>query len=396
MAPFRRLVSSYAINELGDWIGAVALALLVFRETDDPLALTALFIASKLVPALVAPALTARLDQLGVGRTLALLYCGEAAAFAALAGLAGSEFFLPAVLALALVDGCLALTARAISRAAAAAGLEPAGLLREGNALMNIAFAGGTALGPALGGVVVSVSSIQAALLIDAGSFALIAVLLATARGLPRAKAQPQAWRRRVRAGLAYVRRSPLLSTILTAQAMALVFFATVVPIEVVYAREALDAGARGFGLLLASWGAGVVLGSLVFVAARRGSVAVLVALSTALVGVAYLALAATSALWLACLISVAGGLGNGIQWVAVMTTVQQRVEPDMQARVVALLESIGAAMPGLGFVLGGALTALATSRVAYAVAGAGVLAVLAISWLALRRATPAAALEKV
>jgi hypothetical protein len=53
---------------------------------------------------------------------------------------------------------------------------------------------------------------------------------------------------------------------------------------------------------------------------------------------------------------------------------------------VVGLLESIGAAMPGIGFVLGGALTSAASPRTAYAVAGAGVLVVLAAGALALRR----------
>ncbi len=393
---FRRLLVSYFVNEVGDWAGAVALAVLIFRETDDPLALTALFISAKLVPAFVAPLLTARLDQLAIRRALPALYCGEAASFSVLAVFAGAHFSLVAVLVLALLDGCLALTGRTLSRAAVAATLEPGALLREGNALLNIAFAGGMAAGPAVAGVIVAGMGVQAALLLDAASFALIAALLATARGLPDAHAEPQPWRGRVRAGFAYVRGRPPLATIMTAQAMALVFFTTVVPIEVVFAREALDAGARGFGLLLAAWGAGVVLGSLVFAVARRGSLGALVAGSTGLVGVAYLGLAATSELWLACLISVAGGLGNGIQWVAVMTAVQQRVEPDMQARVVGLLESLGAAMPGLGFVLGGALTSIATARLAYAVAGAGVLAVLAISWLALRRTAPKAALEQV
>ncbi len=393
-APFRRLAGSYAVNELGDWLGAVALAVLVFRETGDPLALTALFVASKLVPAFLAPAITARLDQLAVRRALPALYAVEAIAVAGLAVLATGAFFLPGVLVLAFVDGLLALTARALSRAAVAAVSSPDDQLREANAVMNIVFAVAMASGPALGGVFVAGLGVSEALLVDAASFAVVAGLLATARGLPGASADRQPWRPRVREGLAYVRRQRELRTILGAQALALVFFTTVMPIEVVYAKEALGSGARGFGLLLAAWGGGVVLGSLVFAAARRGSVAALVAGSTALVGVAYLGLAITSRLWVACLISVVGGLGNGIQWVSVMTAVQQRVEPAMQARAVGLLESIAAAMPGLGFVLGGALTAAASPRVAYAVAGAGVLVVLAVASLALRRTTPAGALE--
>ncbi len=388
--PFRRLAGSYAVNELGDWVGAVALAVLVFEQTGDPLALSALFVASRLVPAFVAPALTARLDQLAVRRSLPAVYLGEAAAFAALALAADAAFNLALVLVLALADGCFALTGRALSRAAVAATLEPAGLLREGNAVVNVAFAIGTAGGPALGGLVVAGSGVSTALLVDAASFVAIAALLATARGLPEAHPEPAPSTGRVREVLAYVRRRPFLRALLAAQAVAFVFFTAVVPIEVVYAEEALGTDERGFGLLLASWGVGIVLGSLAFAAARQRSMVTLIAVSTGLVGVAYLGLSTAGTLLLACLISVAGGLGNGIQWVSVVTAVQQRVGKDLQARVMGLLESVGAAAPGLGFVLGGALAALSGPRSAYAVAGGGVLLVLLLAAGALRRAAKA------
>ena len=56
-----------------------------------------------------------RLDQRDLRRTLPVLYALEAAAFVALALLAGN-FWLPAVLALGVVDGTIALTGRALSR----------------------------------------------------------------------------------------------------------------------------------------------------------------------------------------------------------------------------------------------------------------------------------------
>jgi MFS family permease len=159
-----------------------------------------------------------------------------------------------------------------------------------------------------------------------------------------------------------------------------------VVPIEVVYAKESLGTGNRGFGLLLTAWGVGIVLGSLVF-ARARGRPLTLIALSTALVGVAYIGMASAGTLAVACVISVAGGCGNGIQWVSVMTSLQQVTAPDLQARIVGLLESVGAAMPGLGFLLGGAITAAVDPRAAYAVAGAGILVVLLVAGIGIRRA---------
>jgi MFS family permease len=102
--------------------------------------------------------------------------------------------------------------------------------------------------------------------------------------------------------------------------------------------------------------------------------------LSTLAVAVAYLGLAAAGTLLAACLISVVGGLGNGIQWIAVMTSLQEQTERDYQARITGLMESIGAAMPGFGFLLGGAIVALSSPRAAYAVAGAGLLVLLVLA----------------
>lgn len=373
---FNRLAAAYTVNELGDWLGLVALSVLVFRETDSALALTGLFLAANLVPAFLAPLLTARIDRKAVRRALPAIYLVEGAIFVGLAIFA-ERFSLPAILALALADGILLLTARALSRAAVAATMAPHGLLREGNAIVNVGFAGATALGPALGGVVVAGLGVAEALLLDAASFAVIAALLASARELPAARPDPEPVLRRVRAGVGYVWRDAYLRTLVIGQAIAFVFFTTVLPIEVVYAKESLGTDDRGFGLLLASWGAGIFAGSLVFAGSRRRPLA-LIAVSTSLVGLAYLAMAAAGSLAVACVLAAVGGTGNGVQWIALLTAVQEVTESDLQARVVGLLESAGAAMPGVGFLLGGAVASLAGPRAAFAVAGGGVLVVLA------------------
>ena len=125
----------------------------------------------------------------------------EAAAFAALALIADGDFFLPLVLALALLDGALAITGRSLTRGAVASILQPTGLLKEGNALMNIGFAVASVGGAALAGLLIAEFGVAVALLVDAASFLAIAIVLAFTRGLPerpdRARAVPRAVRRR-------------------------------------------------------------------------------------------------------------------------------------------------------------------------------------------------------
>src|SRR5215216_673445 len=83
--PFGRLLFSYTLNELGDSVGIVALAVLVYDRTEAVAPTAAFFFAAKFLPALVAPALTARIDQLALRRSLPAIYVVEAAVFALLA-----------------------------------------------------------------------------------------------------------------------------------------------------------------------------------------------------------------------------------------------------------------------------------------------------------------------
>jgi MFS family permease len=162
------------------------------------------------------------------------------------------------------------------------------------------------------------------------------------------------------------------------------VLFTLVIPIEVIYAKESLGTTDAGFGILLASWGAGIVIGSLVFLLVKQRSALTLITVSTALIGVAYLGMATAETLLVACLLSVVGGVGNGVQWISVITALQEMIPSDYQARIVSMLESLAAAMPGVGYLIGGALTALGSPRTAYAVAGGGVL-VLVFAGILLR-----------
>jgi MFS family permease len=305
---FPALATSYAINELGDNLGVVALAILVLDQTGSALAVTALFVAGKFVPALVAPALTAGLDHRRVSHVLPALYILEAGAFAALASIAG-VFSLPAVLALAFVDGLLALTGRGLSRGAIAAVLTPHGALRAGNALINVVFAIMSAAGPVMAGLIVHEWGVATALWFDSASFWAIAILLlASARSLPEPESGPhEPWRARIRDGWEYVRDHPTAGRLITGEAVAILFFTLVIPIEVVYAKETLNSTSLGFGVLMASWGVGIILGSALFARSRGRSLRTLVLVSTAAIGAGYAVMAGAPTLLVACL-AVGGG----------------------------------------------------------------------------------------
>src|SRR6185437_10593708 len=149
--------------------------------------------------------------------------------FAALALLA-KNFSLAPVLILAAIDGSLAIASRSLTRAVVVAVLEPFGELRAGNAILNVAFTGGAAAGPALAGLVVATFSVETALLIDAASFFITAWILLSAGPLPQPEPEEGKMRERLRAGAAYIRERVVLRRLLGIQAIAFVFFAAVIP----------------------------------------------------------------------------------------------------------------------------------------------------------------------
>jgi MFS family permease len=375
---FRRLALSYAVNELGDWMGIVALSVLVYDRTGSALATAVLFLGTGFVPAILAPVLVARVERPPPRFVLPILYAGEAAAFAGLALFSG-HFSLAAVFVLATIDGALALAARALTRAVVAAMLEPSGELRSGNAILNVAFTGGAAIGPGIAGLVVAGFGVEVALLLDAVSFYAIAWILFTAGPLPQAIPDPGDMRERLRAGLAYISEHLRLRHLMLAQGAAFVFFAAVIPVEVIYAKETLGVGDSGYGLLLASWGVGMVLGSFVFAALRGRSLPHLLFLSTITIGAGYVGMAVAPVLAFACVASMVGGAGNGVQWVAVVSAVQELTSENMQARVMSVLESTGAAMLGVGYLAGGLIASAVNPRATFFFAGIGVCAIVAI-----------------
>ncbi len=379
---FRRLLAAYALNELAWAVGTLALSVLVYRRTGSALGSTSFFLCSQVLPAVGAPIVVSRLDRLPPRRVLPALYGAEGILFAALAWMAG-RFSLAPVLALALADGVLAVVARALARTATTAVLSGPDLLHEGNAITNAAFSLCFMLGPAIGGAVVVAGGTVAALLANCALFTGIALLLA-ATALPGLDPRWADTGGRLRAGVRHVRRSRPLRTLLSLQAAGMVFFTISVPIEVVYAQRSLHAGPGGYGALLSSWGVGAVVGSAAYARWRRKSARILISAGAASLAIGFAIMVVAPSIVVAVIGSAIGGVSNGVETVSARTAIQQYTAGQWMALVMSLNEAVAQAAPGLGFLLGGVITALANARVALAVAAAGSLAFTAVAWTAL------------
>jgi MFS family permease len=386
----RRIIAGYTVNRLGTWFGFIALAVVVFDHTHSAVAVAGLLLASQVLPALLVPALVARVEASTRRGELSKLYLFEAATTALLIVLVKWHFSLPAILALVALDGTAALAASALLRAAAARSARDWVRLgnpdadeetlaertieaeRRANAALNIGFAVTFTLGPALAGLVVPTLGASAALLIDLVSFTICAALLIDLR--PHVEdAESESVRARVQAAWRYIAEAQVLRRLLLTQAIAFVFFEFSPPIEVAYAKVSLHAGDRGYGVLLGVWGLGVALGSVVFARSIDRSLKVLLAGSTFAVGFAYLGWWLAPTLALASAAGFVGGIGNGVQWAALISAVQRITPENMQGRLMGAVESLGAIFPAFGYVLGSVITIAASPRIALLVAGIGV-----------------------
>lgn len=388
LALLPRIVTAYTVNRLGTWFGYVALSLAVFEHTHSALAVAFLLVSGQAVPAFLVPPLVARVEASPRRAKLSGLYLFEALATAALAFLL-LHFWLPAVLVLVALDGTAALAASALLRAEAAraardqaeepsangAGEQDPGedsvqaAERRANAALNTAFSVTFMVGPALAGVLVANAGGPAALLVDVASFLICAAMLIDLHPHVDEEASVRA---RLRAAWEHINDMPVLRSLLLAEGVALVFFAADGSIEVPYAKVALEAGDRGYGLLLAAWGVGVVLGSLAFARAARRPLGVMLSAGTLAVGLAYIGFSLAPTLAVACLAGLIGGIGNGVQWASLLSAVQQLTPARLHGRMMGAVESLGALCPAIGLLLGGVLVAVSSSRTAFLVVGLG------------------------
>ena len=385
----RRIIAAYTVNRLGTWFGFVALSVAVFDHTHSAIAVAALLISGQALPAFAAPALAARVEASPRRGVLSGLYVFEGIATALLAVLLW-HFWLPAILLLVALDGTAALATSALLRAETArAAREQAqddwdaerggkdleafaqAAERQANATLNIAFSATFMLGPAIAGVVVAAAGAPAALFIDAASFLICGAMLLDLH--PHAEeAGETSVRARLRAAWRHVNAVPALRALLLTEAIALVFFNSAGPIEVAYAKATLHAGDRGYGLLLAVWGVGVVVGSLVFARSPQRGLGAMLTGGTLAMGLAYIGFSAAPSLELACVAAVLGGVGNGVEWASVISLVQRLTPPALHGRLMSAVESIGALSLALGLSLGGALVALSSPRGGVLVVGIG------------------------
>lgn len=382
----RLIVAAVGLSAMGDLLLWIPLALHVEDLTGSALAVSAFFLALwGPVVALggVAGVLADRFENRGL---LIVVSLAQAAVVAAMVLFADS---LGAILALSVLLGA----GVAVSQPAEFA-LVPAAAgedrVAEANGHVESARYLGMTAGPLLGGALAAAGALEVALLLDAASFMAVAVAAAAMKARRRPQPAVAGDTGRAREGVRYLLADRSLAVTLGAAIAALAFFSISVTAEVFFVIDVLGAGETGYGLMIACWTLGMVLGAMIL--ARRVPAAWLGTAALAAVAAQGLGLAGAAGaavLWAAFAGFAFGGVAHGVKNVLLRTLIHERVPESLRGRAFAAYNAArnAAELGALG--AAGVLVGLLGARTALLLSGA-IPAAIGVAALLLIRFRPA------
>jgi MFS family permease len=244
---------------------------------------------------------------------------------------------------------------------------------------MNLA----RAAGPALGGVVVAAAGVAATFLANAASYGgVVAAIARWRRPAREGRLPPEDLIGAMRAGLRYVRHSRPLQVVLARVAAFVLPASAVWALLPLHARQELDLGPAGYGLLLGFFGTGAVVAGLVLPGVRsRLGAQRLTTVAAVGYGAAMIALGALPGLPAAAAALVVAGAG----WLALLTTLSAAAQLTLPAWVRARGLSVYLLVLFGGLALGSALWGVAAETAGvprtFEIAGAAVLVSRLFVW---------------
>ena len=242
--------------------------------------------------------------------------------------------------------------------------------------------------GPLAAGLLIGLMGAAAVLYVDAATFALSIVivgLLVQVRGRAASTseeqgaaaaepAQPESFLSAIRSGFAYTWRDDFLRLVIPISLLYnFIISPTVAVILPVLARDQFDS-ASALGLILASFGAGSALGTILYgwkghSLSRSG----LFFAAVALISAGFWILPVASSTWQAMIALALVGLAIGPTNVLSLTIMQERVPEEMLGRIFGVLFAFSAALAPLGVFLAGIMIEVAGLTAVMVAAAIGV-----------------------
>jgi MFS family permease len=393
----RRLNVAYACAQLGGWIWFVAISVYAYRQggASEVALMTAVRLAPTVIAAPFAGVLADRFERRRVMIAVELIV----AVAMSVAGLLVLENWTAAGVYAAVAVASLAETAVDPARAALLPSLtKTPEQLTAANALEATIDGGALTLGPAIGGLLLSASSVQAVLFVSAAAALVAATLVArigrSAGREPEAGTLAEVVRTSL-AGFATIARDPTLRVVVGVFAAQMLAFGLLLVFIVAIPFEELHTGDSGVGWLNAATGVGAIGGGLMTMTLTGGGLARPLSVGMGMISLGYALVAAFANEAVAVAAMLVMNLGACYVDVATFTLLQRAVPEEVLARAFSVVQTIIVGSMLAGGLIAPALSSLLGLRAALAVTAGGVLACIAGAYPALRRIDAAAPVRR-
>jgi MFS family permease len=385
----RRLQLAGAGSVMGLWAYSVALAVFAY-DTGGAKAVGIVTLVRAVPAAISAPFTSTLADRLPRVPFMVATNLGRAAAIGAAGGVAlagGSEWLVYTLAGLAAILGTAFLPAESALLPTLARSAEE---LTAANVVRSTIESVGTFAGPAIGGVLLAVTTPGTVMLVAAAAFVWGAVLVAMIRPdaapheeTPQEPEEPRgAFLRELTAGFGAIARDRRLRIVVGLYSAQTLLAGALGVLVVVTALDLLSWNDSGVGLLNAAMGVGGVVGSLAaFTLIGRKRLASDFGMGIVLWGAPLAAIGIWPHAWVALTALGIMGLGNTLVDVAGLTLLQRSAPPDVIGRVFGVLEMILVGTIGLGAALAPVLIHLFGVRWSLVVTGAFLPVLAALTW---------------
>ncbi|HET6997443.1 MAG TPA: MFS transporter [Solirubrobacterales bacterium] len=364
---FRLVSGSVGLSAAGDWVAMVALGLHVKEISDSGFAVAALWICLFGPSVLTAGHAGLLVDRIEATRLLA--FVSATGAVLALA-LSFATALVPVLILTTLLGVVFAIAQPA--EFALVPPLAGEDRIQEANGHMETIRYIGFGLGPLLGGLLFAVGDLQLAMMVDAATFALVAIAALSLRIRREPAALKEGERApRARDGIAYLFADRTLALVMIVAFASLLFMSAVWVGELFFVEDVLGKGDVSYGAMLSFWTAGMALGALLLsprVAAYALATVGLAAAATQGLALALPALWLSFAFFLAC--SFAGGVAHGLKNVMFRSLIHIQVPDQLHGRAFAAYNGIRNSAELGAFAGGGLLVAAIGARGTLAFAG--------------------------
>jgi len=376
----RLFCSGQIISLIGTWMQMVALSWLVYRLTGKATMLGLMTFCNLIPVFLLAPLGGLVADRVPLRR---LLLTTQAVAMGLALGLALLTLTHQVRMWHLFLSALLLGTTNAFdnpARQVFVGETVPRADLMNGIALNSSMVTGARIAGPALAGVLVALVGEGWCFFLNAVSYlAVIAGLLAMTLP-PRKPAPVQSQGRRLLEGFALVRRTVPIRSLLVLLGLLSMLGTPYSVLMPIFAAQVFHGGARTFGLLSATSGAGALAGALTlacrphFHGLGRWVAASALGFGLALAGFAY-----SRSLWLALPLLLLAGFCYMVEMAATNTLLQMMVPDGFRGRVMSIYAMMFLGMAPLGGLLAGGLAHRLGAPLTVALGGAGCVAGAAI-----------------